>query len=283
MARDRPDGAARRAAVCQGDRAIDADLTAEEQLTAGGLFIFLAFAMIVLLVGALLRSYWAATVVAVSLSLTLLFCNGILAIVSTNMGSALVVFILPITLIAFGVDFFIHASGRVREEQVDGVPRDRAYPRGMAAVFSALTLAATTSIAAFLSNAFSGIESIMEFGIAAAIGLAIAYLILGWVAPKALLAIEARVGPNPADRSPMIGHKLGFLVVTLIAGIVVSLTAMMPQIGAVALLVLPSLLIVVTPRSKGPERDELEAAVTKGEFDYDPHARGTATRTPRTE
>jgi predicted RND superfamily exporter protein len=48
----------------------------------------------------------------------------------------------------------------------------------------------------------------------------------------------------------------------------------------VALLVLPSLLIVVTPRVKGEEREQLEAAITKGEFEYDPHSRDTATRTP---
>jgi hypothetical protein len=53
--------------------------------------------------------------------------------------------------------------------------------------------------------------------------------------------------------------------------------------AVVALLVLPSLLIVVTPRRKGDEREELEAAVTRGEFEYDPHARTTATRTPSTE
>jgi uncharacterized membrane protein YdfJ with MMPL/SSD domain len=51
----------------------------------------------------------------------------------------------------------------------------------------------------------------------------------------------------------------------------------------VALLVLPSLLIVVTPRVKGEEREELEAAITKGEFEYDPHSRDTATRTPPEE
>jgi hypothetical protein len=49
--------------------------------------------------------------------------------------------------------------------------------------------------------------------------------------------------------------------------------------AVVALLVLPSLLIVVTPRREGEEREELEAAVTGGEFAYDPHARDTATRT----
>jgi len=224
---------------------IDEILTGDEQLTAGAPFIFLAVALIVLLVGALLRSYWAGVVVTSALALTLLFYNGVLGFISTNMGSALVVFILPITLIAFGVDFFIHGSGRVREAQVEGQPRSQAYPVGMVAVFTALTLAAATSIAAFLSNSFSGIEAIIEFGVAAAIGLAIAYLLLGWVAPKMLLAIEERVGPNPADRGLMIGYKIGFVVVTIIAGVVVSLTAMMAQFGAIALLIFIGLFVLI--------------------------------------
>ncbi len=155
------------------------------------------------------------------------------------------VFILPITLIAFGVDYFIHGMGRVREAQVDGEPRSRAYPVGMVAVFGALTLAAATSVAAFLSNVASGIEAIIEFGFAAAVGLTMAYLILGWVSPKVLLAIEERVGPNPADRGLMIGYKLGFLVVALIAGVVVSMAAMMPQMGAVALVIFLGLFLLL--------------------------------------
>jgi hypothetical protein len=39
----------------------------------------------------------------------------------------------------------------------------------------------------------------------------------------------------------------------------------------------------VTPRRKGEEREELESAITKGEFEYEPHARSTATRTTETE
>jgi predicted RND superfamily exporter protein len=223
---------------------IDGNLIFDEELEAGAPFIFLAVALIVLLVGALLRSYWAAVVVTTALALTLLFYNGILGVVSINMGSPLVVFILPITLIAFGVDFFIHGSGRVREAQVEGESRSGAYPVGMIAVFGALTLAAATSIAAFLSNSFSGIEAIIEFGVAAGIGLAIAYLLLGWVAPKMLLAIEERVGPNPADRGLMIGYKIGFVFVAIIAGVIVSLTAMLPQFGAIALLVFLGLFLL---------------------------------------
>ena len=225
--------------------AIDGDVTAEEQLMSGAPYIFLAVAIIVLLVGALLRSYFAAVVVATGLSIMLLFYNALLGIASTNMGSALVVFILPITLIAFGVDYFIHGMGRVREAQVDGEPRSQAYTVGMVAVFGALTLAAATSVAAFLSNVASGIEAIIEFGFAAAVGLTMAYLILGWVSPKVLLAVEQRVGPNPADRGLMIGYKIGFLIVALIAGVVVSMTAMMPQIGAGALVVFLGLFLLL--------------------------------------
>jgi predicted RND superfamily exporter protein len=53
--------------------------------------------------------------------------------------------------------------------------------------------------------------------------------------------------------------------------------------AVVALLVLPSLLIVVTPRRKGEEREELEAAITEGEFEYEPHARDTALRRPSSD
>jgi len=227
---------------------IDPILTGDEQLSAGAPYIFIAVAIIVLLVGALLRSYWASVIVATSLSLMLLFYNGVLGFASTNMGSALVVFILPITLIAFGVDFFIHGMGRVREAQVEGEPRSRAYTIGLVAVFSALTLAAATSVAAFLSNVASGIEAIIEFGVAAAIGLVIAYLILGWVSPKVVLTVEEHVGPNPADRGMMIGYKLWALFVAIIAGVVVSMAAMMPLFGAVATVIFLGLFLLLPLR-----------------------------------
>ena len=47
----------------------------------------------------------------------------------------------------------------------------------------------------------------------------------------------------------------------------------------VSLLVLPSLLLLVTPSRKGEERAEMEARVMEGgEFEYDPHTRDTALR-----
>ncbi|MCP5026899.1 MAG: MMPL family transporter, partial [Actinomycetia bacterium] len=183
------------------------------QGSAGGPFIFLAVGFIVLLVGALLRSYWAAVVVTSALGLTLLAFNGLLGVLGIKMGSSLISFVIPITLIAFGVDFFIHAAGRVGEEQDEPGHRSAGYRTGMAAVFPALTLAVATSIAAFLSNVASGIEAIVQFGIAAAIGLVLAYVTLGWMAPRALVGIGQHVGPGPAPGRFRLARRVLGLVV----------------------------------------------------------------------
>ena len=155
--------------------------------------------------------------------------------------------IVPIALISFGVDFFIHASGRTREMQVMGYSRDRAYPLGLTAVSAALMLAALSSAAAFLSNAVSGIQGIIEFGIAAATGLLLAYMILGWVTPKLLLSVEGRLGPRPADLSHLrlVSQKLGFIVASLIAGIAVTLAIVFPSIGWILFLLFLLLFIYV--------------------------------------
>ena len=80
--------------------------------------------------------------------------------------------------------------------------------------------------------------------------------------------------------------------VTSMTGFLVMATAPMPMFATfgvltavmiffallVSLLVLPSLLILpfVTPSRKGEERERLEEAITRGEFEYKPHERSTA-------
>jgi predicted RND superfamily exporter protein len=213
--------------------AIDFGLVAEEQQSSAGPFIFYAVAFILIFVGALLRSYWAAMLVAAGLGVTMMGYNGINALLGLKTGSPLLIMILPIALISFGVDFFIHGSGRAREAQVQGEPRERAYPLGMTAVHAALLLAALSSAAAFLSNAVSGVQGIVEFGIAAAIGLLIAYMVLGWVAPKLLLSIEDKLGPRPADLSHMrtAGQKLGFVFAAFFAATAVVMSIVFPAVG----------------------------------------------------
>lgn len=219
---------------------IDPTLTAEEQFGAGGPFIFLAVGIIVLLVGALLRSYWAAAVVTAALSTTLLAYNGLIGFAGIKFGSSLIVFVIPITLIAFGVDFFIHSAERVREAH--------GYPAGMRAVFPALTLAAATSVAAFLSNTVSGIEAIIEFGIASAVGLAIAYVVLGWLAPRAVAAVEARVGTPAPRRWLGVPYGAGFAIFAVVAGTTVAMAALTAPVGAAVLPLFAALFLALPMR-----------------------------------
>ncbi|MFW2383368.1 MAG: MMPL family transporter, partial [Acidimicrobiales bacterium] len=211
--------------------AISIETEFENSFLAGGPYIFLAVSLIVLLVGGLMRSYWAGAVVAAGLGVTMMTYNGVVAIVQLDVSPFLQL-IVPIAMISFGVDFFIHGAGRTRESQVEGHSRERAYPLGMTAVFKALLLAAVTSAAAFLSNAVSGVEAITEFGIGAAIALLIAYVFLGLLSPRVLVGIEGGLKGRPADLGLMIGYKALFVLTALVGGVMVSMTVVMPSIGA---------------------------------------------------
>ncbi len=226
---------------------IDSGLVSQEQGAAAAPYIFGAVAFILIIAGSLLRSYWAAMLVAAGLGVVMMAFNGINALIGLKTGSPLLIMIVPIALISFGVDFFIHGSGRCREEQVDGHGRERAYPLGETAVFAALTLAVASSAAAFLSNTVSGIQAIIEFGVAAASGLVLCYLILGWFVPKLLLSVETHLGPRPADLSHLrtASQKVGFVIASFIGGIAVTLTIVFPAVGWAVYLFFLLLFLVV--------------------------------------
>ncbi len=209
--------------------AIDFGLEGTEQQEAAAPFILGAVLIILLVVGVLLRSYWAAAYVGLGLVISTIIYKGIFALIGLKAG-LLLGFIVPVSIISFGVDFFIHALGRAREAQVEGHNREQAYPLGLSAVFLALTLAALSSAVAFLSNAVSGIEMIVQFGIGSAIALLVAFAILGLLAPKLLLITEDALGPPRMYRGPRLLTKLGFFLTVAWASIVV-----MTAVGAPAI------------------------------------------------
>lgn len=225
--------------------AIDGDTTFEEAAAGSAPFIFLAVALIVALIAVVHRSYWSAVVAAVGLGATGLAYYGTSALLGLKMGSLLLAFIVPIAMIGFGVDFFIHGVGRVREKQTEGMSPSRAYPAGMRAVIKPLSLAAATSVAAFLVNITSGTESIAEFGIGAAISLAFAYVILGQLAPRVVVGLEGFVGCNPKKRYSYPLYVTLTLAIAVLGGLTVALTAVMPPAGAGALVTFILLAIAI--------------------------------------
>ena len=227
--------------------AIDTDLTAEEQQAESSPFILLSVVGIMMLVGALLRSYWAAALVAIGLAATMIWYNAVLTLIGFE-GGLLLGFIAPISVIAFGVDFFVHASGRAREQQVEGLSRDRSYPAGLTLVFPALVLAVISSSAAFISNGVAGIQAIVQFGIGTAIALVIGFLLLGIITPRWLLTVEDWLGDPPLERGLMVPYKLGFVLMALIAGAVVTFSVVLPIAGFVALVLFVPLFLYLPMR-----------------------------------
>lgn len=226
--------------------AIDAELAFSEGAADSAPFIFLAVALIILLIAVVHRSYWSAVVVAAGLSATTIAYYGTSALLGLKMGSMLLAFVVPIAAISFGVDFFIHGIGRVREIQVEhGLSARSAYPAGMAAVFTALLLAASSSIAAFLSNVSSGTEAILQFGLGAAIALGWSYVILGQIAPRVLLGIEQFVGPNPVKGASRVIYGIALVIVAIIGGLAVALAAVMTAVGVAAFVVVLLALLAV--------------------------------------
>ncbi|NIQ29245.1 MAG: MMPL family transporter, partial [Acidobacteria bacterium] len=118
-------------------------------------------------------------------------------------------FIAPIAMISFGIDFAFHAVGRYREEAQHGYRPRVAFVTGLAGVLAALVLALLSDSAAFLSNVASGIESVVQFGIGAALALVAAFLMLGLVTPLVLMEIEERVPSRPENLTRRVGRGLG--------------------------------------------------------------------------
>lgn len=229
--------------ILRGDRehldawgiAIDNALTSDEAFIATVPFLLGAIVLIVLLVGGLLRSYWAAGLAGVGIAVTLLWSRMITNIIGFDESIILDV-IVPIATISFGVDFLIHAAGRVREELANGARHRSAYAVGIAAVGGALALALSTSAIAFASNATSSIPAVTEFGFGAAIALGSAFVVLGILAPLFLLRIEEAISVRPTGSKSIFGRitsGLKLIAAALFAGLAIVAVIAVPFVGAV--------------------------------------------------
>lgn len=243
--------------------AVDVNLTSQEQGEAAGPFIGLTILAVLVIVGIVFRSYWALAVTGASLGALIVWLYGISNLIGLE-DDLILSLIVPIAMISFGVDFTFHALGRYREERSLGFTPRRAFTVGMTAVIAALVLALLSDTAAFLANASSGLESLIQFGVATSIALVAAFLLLGIVTPLAISVIEQRVGTPPASRIRTAGRIAAQTAAGLAAMIVVLLLVFIaPAIGvgalalyAVGAVTLPALLssrraVDVTPAPNG--------------------------------
>lgn len=235
--------------------AIDVNLTSQEQGALAGPFIGFTVLAVLIIVGVVFRSYWVLATVGVALGALIIWLKGITNLFGLK-DDLVLSLIVPIAMISFGVDFAFHSVGRYREERQTGMSASRGFAVGLAAVGSALVLALTSDVVAFLSNVTSGIESIVNFGLGAAIALGAAFLLLGIVTPLIVSLIEGRLGSPPKGRRHMVvGLGGSFLASTMVMASVLLMVFVLPWLGVVlyGVTVLSVLLVPFWVRSRSVE------------------------------
>ena len=225
--------------------AIDTNLTSQEEGATAGPFITFTIIAVLMVVGVVLRSYWAVALAGAALAILMVWLKGITNLVGLD-NSLIISFIVPIAMISFGIDFAFHAIGRYREASEAGAESQRrAFVAGLTAVSGALLLALVSDSLAFLSNVTAGIPAVIQFGIGATIALVCAYFVLGIMTPLVLMRIEERLPPS-GNRSRMrtLGRWALIAAAATVAGFVVLFLIFFPVAGAIALLAYIAIFLV---------------------------------------
>ncbi len=248
--------------------AIDVNLTSQEQGAVAGPFIGFTILAVLILVGLTFRSYWVMATVSVAFMALIIWLKGITNLIGLE-DDLVLSLIVPVAMISFGVDFAFHSIGRYREERAEGRSATPAFVAGLTAVSGALVLALASDMTAFLSNLTSGIESINQFGIGAAIALASAYLLLGIASPLAIAWIEETVpAPTPGRRSAALRVFASAGAAAMTMASVLLMVFVLPLVGAIlaatttiAILVVP---VLVRRRASGERAGDSNITVAGG-------------------
>jgi uncharacterized protein len=233
--------------------ALDQALTAEEQGQAAGPFIGFTVLAMLLLVGLAFRNYFVLAVVGAALASLLVWLQGLSNLVGLKQDQILST-IVPIAMIAFGIDYAFHALSRYREERGVLLTSEQALRRGLSGVLPALLLALATGVFAFLANTASAIESIAQFGVAAAVALLCAFIVLGLVVPAAVAAIDRHVAGRRPRGAPALALAGGLAAASMAMAAVLFVVYLSAPVGLALLgvylvlfLALPLLLATRVP------------------------------------
>jgi hypothetical protein len=141
--------------------------------------------------------------------------------------------IVPILLIGLGVDYAIHLTARYREELGEGADVVTAATKASRTVGVALVLATVTTAVGFLTNVFSPVTAIADFGILATVGISSAFLLMLTVVPAIRILLDRRAerrGELPIEEH----HEAGERVLPRIMG---SLSVLAERFAVVSLIV----------------------------------------------
>jgi hypothetical protein len=168
-----------------------------ELLSSAYLIILMAIVVIVLLWLSLRRSS-DVLIVGVGLVLSLLWMQGLIGwgmIFGEKYGLEIIFRsqfsnLLPILILALGIDDSLHALHRYKEERKKGKTIEMSADESISRVGRAILLTSSTTIVAFLANLTSDIAALRSFGIEAGLGVTAAFLLTGLWVPLLRLDID---------------------------------------------------------------------------------------------
>ena len=168
-----------------------------ELQSSAGLIAMMGLAIIVLLYVSLRR--WSdVAIVMFALGAALLWMQGMIghfANITGWFGLSLIARsqfsnLLPILVLALGIDDALHALHRYKEERANGKSSHDAGAITLSRVGRAITLTSLTTMSAFAANLFSDIAALRSFGIEAALGILAAFLLTGLWAPLIRVSVD---------------------------------------------------------------------------------------------
>ena len=149
------------------------------------------FLCVLILLWASLRRVSDVCIVAMTLGFSLLWMQGLIGwgiilgnsleikIISRSQFSNL----LPILILALGIDDSLHALHRYKEERRKGKSTEQSAHISLSRVGRAIMLTTLTTMSAFAANLTSSIPALRSFGLEAALGVASAFVLTGIWAP----------------------------------------------------------------------------------------------------
>ncbi len=227
--------------------AIDINLESEKQGKQASIFITLTVISALLITGLVLNSYWAFVLTSFGIGSLIIWLKGISTIVGIKTG-LINDLIVPIAMIALGVDFAIHAIRRYQEEFIIFKNPKKAYIFGLSGLITALTLAFISDSIAFLANITSQIEAVVHFGLSAAIAVMSSFIVLGLIIPLLFSKISEFQFNNWGNSKKSKFLKLTLCIFTAsVTGIsVIIMIAVNPFYGSI-LLIASGLISIIFP------------------------------------
>ena len=175
---------------------VNVEVNRELQSSAG--LIVLMGIVIVGLLYVSLRRWTDVGIVIVALGAALLWMQGMIghvANLSSFFGFSIIARsqfsnLLPILVLALGIDDSLHALHRYKEERKNGATTTAATEVTLTRVGRAIMLTSLTTMAAFAANLFSDVAALRSFGVEAALGILSAFLLTGLWVPLIRLSVD---------------------------------------------------------------------------------------------